>query len=246
MQPFRYEDHCAHCHPLSVQLVGEFKGPNQDKLNEAVRKFNSQPAPHREPTVVRAALRERLLSFVQDYPVVLGDREDRLIDRELLRRSGGWMPSDAEWRWTRERLTTFEQRLFFTQQQLDNSEQVLLQNRGGCRFCHSEAKRERGGVEPAGLPVFEPVFFRNGRARWMPHARFHHERHRMLECTECHNAKESSRTSDLLMPRLETCQKCHNETVGARHDCAECHTYHDRSLRIDSHKRKTIDEWLTP
>jgi hypothetical protein len=165
-----------------------------------------------------------------------------MVDPQLVTRRGSWMPSDAEWRWTRERLTSFEQRLFFTQQQLDNSEQVLFHNGGGCRFCHFEAKREPAGIELAGLPSFDPVFFHNGRSRWMPAARFHHERHRMLDCTECHNAKESSKTSDLLMPRLESCQKCHNRSVGARSDCAECHIYHDRTLRHDLHKGKTIGE----
>jgi hypothetical protein len=227
-----------------VQLVGNFKGQDQDRMREAVKKFNAEPAPHREPAVVRAALRERLLGFVQDYPVVLGDSDSKLIDGQLLSRRSNWAPSDAEWRWTRERLTTFEQRLFFTQQQLDNSEQVLFQNGGGCRFCHFEAKREPAGVELAGLPSFEPVFFRSGRQRWMPHARFHHERHRMLDCTVCHKAKESSKTSDLLMPRLESCQKCHNEKVGVRSDCAECHTYHDRTLKQDLHKRKSIEDCL--
>ena len=54
MQPIKYESHCAQCHPLSIQLAGQSFAP--DKLKEAVATFNKEPAPHREPAVVRGVL----------------------------------------------------------------------------------------------------------------------------------------------------------------------------------------------
>src|SRR5207302_271682 len=140
---------------------------------------------------------------------------------------------DGEWKWTRGQLTTAEQRLFFAEQQRGNTEQVLFQNGGGCRFCHTEKSRGPAGVELSGLPQFEKVNFKNGDKRWMPRARFHHVRHRMLNCTECHKATDSTKTSDLLMPGIDTCRKCHNPSVGIRHDFAECHVYHNWDLAHD-------------
>src|SRR5262249_2562190 len=34
MLPINYENHCASCHPLSVQLVGDFKGPDERRTEE--------------------------------------------------------------------------------------------------------------------------------------------------------------------------------------------------------------------
>jgi len=46
------------------------------------------------------------------------------------------------------------------------------------------------------------------------------------------------------MPKLESCQKCHNPSAGVRNDCAECHTYHDRKLSDGKHRGLTIDRCL--
>ena len=224
MLPINYDNHCASCHPLSIQLVGTFKGKDQARLDEAVRRFNAKPAPHKEPLVIRALLRERLLEFVQQYPLVAGRPEGKVVDAELFGK--GRPISETEWVWTNDKLRPIE-RLLFPNEQLPISERVLFRNGGGCRFCHVE-KKERGRPVAGlvGLPAFEPT---NLRRRWLGHSRFSHRTHRMLDCAECHQAKESSLTSDVLMPRLESCQKCHNERAGgARSDCAECHRYHQR------------------
>jgi predicted CXXCH cytochrome family protein len=234
MEPIRYEKHCADCHPLCVRLVGDFKGPDQQRLDQAVKDFNARPAPHQEPTHVRAVLRERLLAFVQEFPVLAGDPGERLVDPGSFRSPTGRPrpPTDVEWRWSREKLSTVEN-LMFPEQQKEISEKVLFDNAGGCRFCHLEKARDGGG-----LPVYEPTQIRE---RWMNHARFSHVKHRLLDCTECHDARQSSKTKDVLMPRLELCQRCHNPAVGVRHDCAECHAYHDRSKKHDLHKEMAIE-----
>ncbi len=64
--------------------------------------------------------------------------------------------------------------------------------------------------------------------RWMPHANFNHERHQSVACTECHAALTSRETSDILLPGIATCEKCHHSGKdGAEARCFECHTYHD-------------------
>jgi len=51
----------------------------------------------------------------------------------------------------------------------------------------------------------------------------------MLSCTQCHGqAAKSETSSELLLPSIDTCKRCHNPQVGARSDCAECHLYHNR------------------
>jgi hypothetical protein len=68
--------------------------------------------------------------------------------------------------------------------------------------------------------------------RWLNHADFDHDAHRLLTCTACHSdAPTSKLTSDVLLPKIKACQACHREG-GAEHDaanarCSDCHQYHD-------------------
>ena len=67
--------------------------------------------------------------------------------------------------------------------------------------------------------------------RWLVHGRFHHEKHRTLACVECHEAATSSKTSDVLLPTIATCRKCHGTSVATigssiAADCVVCHNYH--------------------
>src|SRR5262249_51976453 len=122
-------------------------------------------------------------------------------------------------------------------------EQLLFyQNGAGCQYCHGRP----ASTPPGGLPQFNyasvnehyivgreyvgwPPFDNFSTSKhWLPHARFHHEAHRMLDCTACHkNARNSSLTSDLLLPHMSDCKQCHNRETGVRFDCATCHTYHN-------------------
>ena len=65
--------------------------------------------------------------------------------------------------------------------------------------------------------------------RWFRHAVFDHDTHKLLKCAECHSqALTSQETSDILIPGIQTCQKCHHSgTTSAESRCFECHTYHD-------------------
>ena len=81
MQPIAYEQDCKKCHPLSVQLVA--KKFASGKLEDAVTRFNKEPAPHREPEIVRGVLRERLLKFVQENPISQVEKNDQDLERLL-------------------------------------------------------------------------------------------------------------------------------------------------------------------
>jgi hypothetical protein len=81
-----------------------------------------------------------------------------------------------------------------------------------------------------GLPYVVPA---NTTLQWMPHAKFDHSAHTGFTCVSCHEkALTSTETSDVLLPGIANCQKCH--APGPEHAesrCFECHTYHDWSKR---------------
>ena len=80
--PINYDQHCSQCHPLSVAVAGSWE--KQD-VRAAAERFAQQPAPHKDPWTVRAALRERYTRFVQDHPGVLGSQQPAEPPR--------WIPS---------------------------------------------------------------------------------------------------------------------------------------------------------
>lgn len=70
--------------------------------------------------------------------------------------------------------------------------------------------------------------------RWFKHAVFDHQPHSILECASCHSKTATSQeTSDVLIPGIESCRKCHTsgskQTQAAEARCFECHQYHDWS-----------------
>lgn len=233
MQPINYEAHCARCHPLSVQLAGPFG--DDDKLQAAVAAFVKAPAPHKEPAVVRAALRERLLRFVQDNPV---QGVDHVPPRAIPRPRRLEAVSEKQWVWAKGQLTEVEKLLFGNAQQPHN-EDLLFNRPAGCVYCHIPNEERPAGSED--LPVYKKT---NVQERWLTHSRFSHETHRMLGCVACHAAPDSARTSDVLMPRIDACQQCHNPKAGVRSDCVECHKYHDRRNGYEESKGRTIAECL--
>jgi hypothetical protein len=90
-----------------------------------------------------------------------------------------------------------------------------------CAECHVMTADAGGRLEtaPTALP----------KAPWMPRARFDHRAHQMASCQSCHaTASASTETSDVLVPGIETCRRCHNDTKqSADARCFVCHDYHD-------------------
>ena len=66
--------------------------------------------------------------------------------------------------------------------------------------------------------------------KWMPLADFNHAKHTGVSCATCHkNAKESKRSSDILIPKIETCRGCHGgkkDKYKLPSDCLMCHKFH--------------------
>jgi hypothetical protein len=198
---------------------------NDPAARKAAREFDRVPATHPQrgesPAVVRADLRDRYARFIRAHP-------------EAPRRGAPERPFPG---WERN-LALAREEYEWVNLQVTNAWRVLTKGEGGCRYCHSTPKEgNQADDEPAFAPAGIP-------RRWLPHGLFNHESHRMLDCAECHAAKASKETSDVLLPGMASCQKCHNSAVGARSDCVECHRYHDRDKERGFAGQHTIDEYL--
>jgi hypothetical protein len=218
MLPINYEQHCAACHQLNVALVGDFA----KVLKGQAAEFAKTPLPHKEPAVVRAVLRDRLVEFAQKHKIVSSKSEPISLPRPL-----PWKPSldvtKEQWSWTIDVVKQAED-LLFMNRQWQKAEPMTW-----CSHCHIEQKpNNRHG----GLPVYHKTAI---PSRWHEHSVFSHGAHRMMSCTECHdrNARgvkvaNSESAGDVLLPTIESCRTCHQPTGGARSSCVECHRYHDR------------------
>ncbi len=106
-------------------------------------------------------------------------------------------------------------------QRVEEAERLLWQK--SCKECHTltyPAPDARPEIPKSAIPV-----------RWMTHAKFDHNAHQLVTCTECHaQAKTSNYTADVLLPGIATCQRCHSGgRIAADSRCSECHDYHDWS-----------------
>jgi hypothetical protein len=232
MYPINYEVHCAECHSLGVQVAA----PGEDKeAKRAADEFARMPAPHRTPAEVRATLRDRLTQLIGEQKALLDS--DGLPDKVRVR--PGQPVTRAEDKqnmatWVDFQLKKNEKLLFGTVEidPMKKNETLLIG--GSCVKCHI---RKPSKSDP---PEFEPPMLTR---RWMSRGKFNHDSHRLLTCTECHDAEKSSKTSDVLLPRIDSCRKCHNPQ-GARSECVNCHRYHDRSKEGDWVGTMTIDKSL--
>lgn len=92
-----------------------------------------------------------------------------------------------------------------------------------CKTCHQVTRSvEKGRTKWEILPV-------TVASRWMEKGEFDHARHESMECADCHDAAKSKKATDVLLPRIATCQKCH-AGEGARSKvastCVTCHAFH--------------------
>lgn len=115
---------------------------------------------------------------------------------------------------------------------------LAYQAKDGCALCHEmrgsvpavASTKKTGGELLSTVPTGIPTQPR----RWFVHSRFDHDAHRDLDCTQCHGeALASTLTSDVLLPRIDACVRCHHapdETgKGATVNCVSCHVFHDRT-----------------
>jgi predicted CXXCH cytochrome family protein len=207
MLPVTYEVHCQGCHPLTV----ERRDPDDARSGLLA-------VPHRlQPAEVHDFLEGH---YTEQYLAGHGPQALR-----PLRPLPGEDPEAAARR---------EEARQDIAGRVARAERVLYLGKQTCGECHSYQaspgepapdQLARLRIEPTGVPQV-----------WFEHAAFDHTAHRFLDCLACHAGASTSRASrDVLLPGIATCLECHNAAsrAAARHDCAECHPYHngDRPLQ---------------
>jgi predicted CXXCH cytochrome family protein len=211
MRPVEYEKHCTKCHPLS--LAAPFSELGQ--------------LPHSSVDEVRGVIRERLARRTEQISVQQTQTE---AENRLPR-----LPSPA-------RLNSDQENQVANQMELADHAVFGVEAKGMCRKCHHFIERDDQWhvlVEDPTVVAEENIagpFTQREMvpSRWMRHARFNHKNHRAVECVECHQAKTSTETADILMPPISLCQTCHGDgaqtdSMHAKADCVVCHTYHDET-----------------
>ncbi len=128
----------------------------------------------------------------------------------------------------------------------------LMAGKTSCGECHHF---ESAGGRPA------KVLPTDVTGTWFKHARFNHAAHKAVDCRACHDkAAGSESAADVLVPGIENCRECHaprkqtaNGPVGGvRHDCVECHGYHNADHPLqgpggagrDPKDKRTISDFL--
>ena len=90
----------------------------------------------------------------------------------------------------------------------------------GCAYCHEVKAGPAGAVE-----ITKPLLVE----RWLTHSQFEHGKHSSLACAQCHAARQSTDTADVLLPSKAGCVTCHSPQGGVADSCVTCHAYHKAS-----------------
>ena len=222
MAPVKFANACAACHLLTFDKRFDFG------------------VPHDKPEVVHTFLIRTYREYISAHPTDV--RVLRDPSRDL---TGKPLPSAV-------RVLTAAQ---WVTEHTAETENLLW--RKTCKQCHtltafaktSGRKIEQSAAQESAvnklysssteLPYVAPA---DTTLQWMPHAKFDHGKHEGFTCVSCHaNALMSTESSDVLLPGIETCKKCH--APGAEHAesrCFECHTYHDWSKRKEVAPKFTL------
>jgi hypothetical protein len=162
----------------------------------------TESAPHDTPEIVHKFLIQKFQQYIAGHPSEA---------RETVPVPG--LPQRAQP--VAVRVLTLQQ---WVDERVAESEQLLWGKT--CRQCHAMNFSADGGLPTVAKSNITP--------RWLPHANFNHDRHQLVQCTECHAALTSGETADILIPGIATCEKCHHSGADAAESrCFECHTYHD-------------------
>ena len=173
-------------------------------------KFDSQLAdrelPHGDPAAVHTQLRDfyraQSVSKAQDHIKYMLSPEERKDPEKVLETMQKALRAGGE---------TAEERINFVFNSV-------------CNECHKPTALKDN---PKLKWTVEPVILSQN---WLPKARFHHASHRTMKCADCHKGvTKSTKSSDVLMPTIETCRQCHGGAAPASlvpSPCITCHKFH--------------------
>lgn len=220
MQPIAFEKHCQSCHPLSLKVADDQPaapvphGLSSERLTAVLDGLLF--AAERKQVTLPSATDDESGALPLIPGRTLGNNLAQKIGRDVLGRRNTAMRA------------------------------VSVQ----CLECHVAASTTDDlTVE---LPTLLPA---NVPRTWFRHAKFDHRAHRHVECRSCHavafafeqhdkpqfikpapNGLPARDNEQVMIAGLENCATCHapahDNTGGARFDCAECHKYHGGDAHV--------------
>ena len=96
---------------------------------------------------------------------------------------------------------------------------IVFDEKRGCFYCHIP-DRASGPFRVAPVMML---------TRFLAPARFDHAKHAPIECGDCHGARHSEASSDILIPGIERCVTCHGAETASfnvQSTCTLCHVFH--------------------
>lgn len=131
-------------------------------------------------------------------------------------RAGGKNLAQREGEWITEQTEKADEKLFGKKGS---------RKRGLCQQCHlNDTSVLAEGQDDRFPRLAKPSI----PERWFLNSGFSHEAHTMAKCTNCHeSAPNSEATSDVLLPKINSCRQCHNAGGTANPACLECHLFHE-------------------
>jgi hypothetical protein len=224
MAPATYAATCASCHTLQFD-----------------KRFADQ-VPHDTPEQIHAFVVAKFQGYIAAHPAEL--RELREPNRDLPRRA---VASDyrvlTPTEWVAEHTAEAQDLLW---RKTCKECHTLNFAPGETQACAAPADVTMENTSPmnAALPIVAPS---NITRRFFPLAKFDHSQHQLVTCESCHaSARTSQQSSDILLPGIGTCRRCHNERPqAAEARCFECHTYHDPTLRKFGPGHSSIEDLLS-
>jgi predicted CXXCH cytochrome family protein len=271
--PVQFNNHCVGCHSLDVpkqptELIANV-AKNWNKTPEERRATSSYSSAITIPHGEQPSRINELLQSTYFQELISHDKTTAAELSEPLE-----MPGPQK-EIARKLQATVDSEVNF-------AEEILYLGQQTCSKCHSYVSNDgksRWFEEKQPSPD-QQVDFRKAIAanefkveatkvpsNWMPGAVFSHKSHRAVDCKQCHAAaypssdNRSVSSKDVMLPGITNCVPCHaphQNTVkgpigGVRHDCVECHRYHDVNFMTDRlprpsapDQRRTIEEFLSP
>ncbi len=231
-QPVTYEQHCKQCHTLQILPdLPNLRIPHHDA--EKVRWFLAS---------IRIPIENALRAEGVTAPDDLAKRADAEMAALSLRSKSLKLPD-------------LEQRVFFEGDPKTEPD-IRRMRAGNAKFLTECAKCHE--VAPPTIDRAPAVTPPNMAMRWLQNGSFTHQPHSHVACADCHAAKSSKLTSDILLPTQKSCAECHRapdsgavsvaqagptertsaafqrEHGGAMWDCQACHVFHAPAVNTKS------------
>ena len=209
---------CASCHvpDMSKQF---FKPVNMEEHcgDCHVLSFDPNKPERVVPHASAATVQREVKEYFSDL-ALSGNIDEKAAPASLRRRPGSQL--------------TKTQRLEALEWANEKTEQATkyLFSASQCGVCH---QLQRKSDKTADYKV-EPVRVTN---IWQPLSVFNHEAHADASCESCHAAEQSSTSSDVLLPKIESCRDCHGGQLTSDKipsTCISCHVFHNDKLALMS------------